>query len=394
MIRQQLKRKNYKYLSDLRRLRQINGTLIGEKLNLEADQIQSKTWQNKLKTLQKVARQPGNLTVPAYVLCGFLGSGKTTLVGQLIDWAVENGLKPGLIINEFGAIGIDGAVLAQEGMNITELSNGCICCTAQQDLIPALITMALNPQIDLLLVEATGLADPAEMLDKLTEPALWKTVEVGGIISLVDTKNWLQYADEIPLAKRQIEYADALILTKSDLTTPAERGQLRQRLEQLAPRAAFFEASEGKISEGAASLLAFSIESGKRKKELRQQIFQRASQQNFQLTPASPTPVMPKLENLAAASHRAIHSLSFEVSEPLDKAAFEKFLRNLPSTVYRAKGFVRITGDDTPYLFQQSPGMVQLAPYSPYLPVTLRAVFIGQDLDEATLQKGLSACLA
>lgn len=391
MIRQQLRKKSYKYLEDLRRVLRLNEKLTGEKLRLEADQIENRTLQNNLKALEKVSRQPGSLTVPAYVLSGFLGSGKTTIMAQMIDWAVENGLTPGLIINEFGSIGIDGAVLAQEGLNITELSNGCICCTAQLDLIPALITMALNPKIDLLLVEATGLADPAEMLDKLTEPVLWKTVEVGGIITVVDSKNWPLYETDLPLARRQVEFADALILSKCDLTITEEKEKLQSRLRELAPKAAFFEAANGKIREGAEELLTFSLEVGRRKKERRQQLLQRPKLPTFELTPSNPPP---PLENLPAASHRAIHSLSFEISEPLNLAAFENFLRELPPTIYRSKGFVRVAGDETPYLFQQSPGMVRVTPYSPYLPVTLRAVFIGQALNEQEIQAGLVACLA
>jgi len=83
--------------------------------------------------------------VPAYVLVGFLGSGKTTVLSQLIEWCVERGLKPGLIINEFGDISIDGEALRQEGMPMTELSSGCVCCTIGEDMRRSLLEMATRP---------------------------------------------------------------------------------------------------------------------------------------------------------------------------------------------------------------------------------------------------------
>jgi G3E family GTPase len=385
-LRQQLRRRNYKFLADLKRVRQLNQNLTGEKLQLEPESISNRALQKNLKMLEKVGRQPGSVTVPAYLIVGFLGSGKTTLLGQLIDWCVKNGMTPGLIINEFGAVGIDGTLVAREGMTIREMDNGCICCTAGQDLIPALIQMALDPRIDLLLVEATGLADPAEMLDKLTEPALWRTVEMGGVMSVVDSRKWLDYARTLPLARRQVEFADMLIMSKTDVSTPEQQAALRERLSEVAPRAKIYESHDGKLNVPPDDLLAYSLDIGRRKKALRQHLLTREVKPKlgFVEKPSLPPELDVPLEPVAD-SHRAFNTVSFATDEPVERAAFERFLNDLPPHIYRAKGFVRFKGEEAPYLFQYTPGVAKLTMHSPYLPVILRAVFIGQNLDENAL---------
>ncbi|MBO0791545.1 MAG: GTP-binding protein, partial [Ktedonobacteraceae bacterium] len=164
--------------------------------------------------------------VPVYVLVGFLGSGKTTVLGEMIGWCVERGLKPGLIINEFGEVSVDGEALREEGLAMTELTDGCVCCTAGEDLVPAIMEMARRPDVDLVFLEATGLADPADMLDELTDPALWQKTLVGGIISVMDSKRIIELAGNLELARRQIEFADVLVMNKCDLIDQAWRQAL------------------------------------------------------------------------------------------------------------------------------------------------------------------------
>jgi len=155
--------------------------------------------------------------VPAYILVGFLGSGKTTVLSELVQWSLEHKLKPGLIVNEFGEVSIDGEAIRQEGLAMTELTNGCVCCTAGDELAPAVMEMAARSDIDLILVEATGLADPADMLDELTDPTLWETVEIGGMICVLDSKRFIDLADDLILARRQVQFADVLLMNKCDL---------------------------------------------------------------------------------------------------------------------------------------------------------------------------------
>ncbi len=319
--------------------------------------------------------------VNAYVLVGFLGSGKTTLMGKLIGWCVDNGLTPGLIVNEFGAISIDGEMIKQEGMMLSELSNGCICCTAEGDVIPALIQMAAHPKVDLILLEASGLADPADMLDELTDPALWESVNVGGIISVVDALRFEDLSEKTKLAARQVEYSDILILNKIDLIGEQDVADLRDILAKLNPNAQIFPAVQGLPEAGVQAILDLSAELG-------------AGQ-----VAAKPEP---KAHDHAhdhdheghdhRDAHMSLHTLDFDFDFKLNKDKFERFLKNLPADIYRAKGFMWVEGDERPYVFQQMPGYVRVIPFQRHRPSMMRGVFIGQNLDKEWIRQQLEAC--
>ncbi|WP_040445307.1 CobW family GTP-binding protein [Ktedonobacter racemifer] len=201
--------------------------------------------------------------IPVYVLVGFLGSGKTTVLGEMLGWCVEQGLKPGLIINEFGDVSIDGEALRDEGLAMTELTDGCVCCTAGEELVPAILEMARRPDVDLVFLEATGLADPADMLDELTDPFLWQKVTVGGVISVMDSKRIIELAGNLELARRQIEFADALIMNKCDLIDQEWRQALLEWVPRYAPKARVFAAVEGLPEEGVETLLLHALHLGK-----------------------------------------------------------------------------------------------------------------------------------
>lgn len=321
--------------------------------------------------------------IPAYVLVGFLGSGKTTLLGKIIEYYVERGETPGLIVNEFGTVSIDGEMLRQEGMQMTELSNGCICCTADEELIPALIMMSSNPKVNVILLEASGLADPADMLDELTDPALWESVEVAGIISVADALRFEDLHEKTPLARRQVEYADALVLSKCDMISEKDRASVTELLREFNPQARIFISQEGEPLEGVEAVLKYSREIG--------------------ITHEVPTDVHDHHdhdhddhdhEHHNHPRHLSVHTIDFDMNVPLMKEPFERFLNNLPKEIYRAKGFIWIEGDERPYVFQHMPGYVRVLPFQRHRPAIMRAVFIGQNLDQAWLQNQIEACQA
>ena len=355
---------------------------------------QDRTLQKNLPILRRMEWQTADLQVPTYVLVGFLGSGKTTLLNELIDWCLANGLTPGLVINEFGQVSIDGQTVQQAGVTMTELSNGCICCTAGEDFVPALIALALNPAVDLILVEATGLADPADMLDTLTDPALWRLVEVGGIISVVDTSRFMDLVDEWELVRHQVEYADLLVLSKEDLMSPADRAPLQAKLTELAPHSRRFEAINGTLTTGVADLLAESLDLGRQRHNRRQEILGRVSRRPIFSLKADTAPAPDhNHDHTPGQAHGSFHTFSLAVAAPVERAAFEAFLQNLPPNVYRAKGFVRLTDDPRPYIFQHTPGQVRITSFASPLVVEYRAVFIGQNLDEERLKADLEATI-
>jgi G3E family GTPase len=330
--------------------------------------------------------------IPAYVLVGFLGSGKTTLLGKLIEHYVERDETPGLIVNEFGTVSIDGEMLRQEGMEMTELSNGCICCTADEDLIPALIMMSGNPKVKVILLEASGLADPADMLDELTDPSLWESVEVGGIISVTDALRFEDLHQKTPLARRQVEYADAIVLSKCDMVSEKDRTEVIELLRTLNAQARLFISQEGEPVEGVEAVLNYSRQVG-----ITHEVPEDAHHHDHDHDHDHSDHDHAEHEHDHHGHeprHLSVHTIDFDMDKPLKKEMFEQFLNNLPKEVYRAKGFIWVDGDERPYVFQHMPGYVRVLPFQRHRPSIMRAVFIGQNLDREWLTNQLIACEA
>ncbi len=322
--------------------------------------------------------------IPAYVLVGFLGSGKTTVLSELIGWSLAQGLTPGLIVNEFGEVSIDGEAVRQEGLMMTELTNGCICCSAGDELVPAIQELAARPEIDLILVEATGLADPADMLDELTDPLLWESVEVGGIISVLDTKRFVDLAEDLALVRRQVQYADVLIMNKCDLVSEEWRDGVRAALRQMAPKTRIFLAEEGIPFEGVVAILSHSLSIGREQRQRHMSIDHHAHDHHEHNHTHH--------EHHHGEAHESIHTISFTLDKPVEQTRFESFLEHLPRTIYRAKGFVTFSEGGEICVFQYMPGFVVVKPFPLKNQNLLRGVFIGRDLDNAWLADQLQAC--
>lgn len=344
------------------------------------------------------ARSPEKKLVPAYVLVGFLGSGKTTVLSRLIEWCVDNHLKPGLIINEFGDISIDGEAVRQIGIQMTELTSGCVCCTAGEDMTLALIEMATRPDIDLIFLEATGLADPADMLDELTEPFLWQSVEVGGIISVVDSKRFVELSEDIVLARRQVQYADVLVMNKCDLISAEWCDALVAFLPTLAPHAKIFQAEEGQPDEGVEALLAHSLSVGRKRHQAEQGSHEGHDHEHEHEEHTHEDHVHDheghdhNHDHEHGHAHESIHNVGLPLDVPLNRMLFEQFMESLPKTVYRAKGFVMFTGDERTFLFQHVSGYTHIKAFPIHDRSLLRGIFIGQNLEKEWLANKLVAC--
>ena len=215
------------------------------------------------------------LKVPVTVINGFLGSGKTTLITQLMR--NPNGKRLAVIVNEFGDVGVDGEILKNCAIpdcpaeNIMELANGCICCTVADDFIPTIeALMALNPRPEHILIETSGLALPKPLLKAFDWPDIRSRITVDGVIALADIEAVAsgQFAPnlaglqaqreaddsldhETPLSEvfeDQISCADLVLLTKSDLASSEEKDHARDKISKIAPRPLpMIEISEGQV---------------------------------------------------------------------------------------------------------------------------------------------------
>ena len=205
-----------------------------------------------------------NMTkIPVSIITGFLGSGKTTLISQLMQ--NPQGKRLAVIVNEFGDVGVDGDILKSCAIpncpeeNIMELANGCICCTVADDFIPTIeALMALDPQPDHILIETSGLALPKPLLKAFDWPDIRSRITVDGVIALADAEAVAagqfapdlaaveaqraaddQLDHETPLSEvfeDQVACADIILLTKSDLADTDKKAQAKEMIAEAAPR--------------------------------------------------------------------------------------------------------------------------------------------------------------
>ncbi|QPC91760.1 GTP-binding protein [Mesorhizobium sp. INR15] len=189
-------------------------------------------------------------SVPVTILTGFLGSGKTTVLNRLLRRPSLVGAA--VIINEFGAIGLDHLLIEASEEQFTLLDNGCVCCTVRGDLVATLKALDLRgrsgevPDITHVVIETTGLADPAPILHTLmAEPELAGRYFVAGVVTTVDAANGPATLERHAEAAKQVAVADRLLITKADLVPADSLADLERRLAALAPTARQSRAQNG-----------------------------------------------------------------------------------------------------------------------------------------------------
>ncbi len=190
--------------------------------------------------------------IPVFVVTGFLGSGKTTLLNRLVR-------HPGLadtavIVNEFGEVGIDHLLVESSLENTVLLASGCLCCTVRGDLIDTLGDLAANrdagevPAFARVVIETTGLADPAPVLQTLMgEPTVTARYRLAGVVTTVDAVHGSGQLDEHPEPLKQAAVADVVVMTKTDIAPPNSVAALRARLRRISPVAPILEVVEGDV---------------------------------------------------------------------------------------------------------------------------------------------------
>ena len=299
--------------------------------------------------------------IPVHLISGFLGSGKTTLLQRLLDHCLTQNLKPAVMMNEYGEVNIDGELLRGQGYSVREMTNGCICCTIGGTLGLALQEVA-NLKPDVIFIEATGLADPVELIDQATKEEVLPVVRIATLIAVLDPVNFAHLAEELHSGiRQQTELADFVLINKSDLADAATLATMAAQVRAFNPRAEVLITQRGQMDYD--QLLTAARE-----------ITPRSHQRNQ-------TPV-----------HDHFHTLTVLCERPFKRARFESLMRTLPSSIWRAKGFVRFTDSDEQWMFQSVLGdfaidWIDLLPEPPE-----HVVFIGKDFDHAMLHEAVLAC--
>src|SRR5215203_4228772 len=184
---------------------------------------------------------------PVTVLTGYLGAGKTTLLNRILS--EQHGKKYAVIVNEFGEVGIDNDLVVGADEEVFEMNNGCVCCTVRGDLIRIIEgLMRRKGKFDAIIVETTGLADPAPVAQTFfVDQDVSDKTRLDAVVTVADAK-WLKdRLRDAPEAKNQIAFADVIILNKTDLVSPGELKDVEMRIRALNPYATLHKTTRAQV---------------------------------------------------------------------------------------------------------------------------------------------------
>jgi len=256
---------------------------------------------------------------PVTVLTGFLGAGKTTLLNHILS-NVE-GRRFAVLVNDFGSINIDARLVVAVNDDQIALSNGCICCTIRDDLVAALVRLLrADPAPEHVVIEASGISEPMGIAETLFQPELEPLLQVDAMVAVCDAAAYPELDFEnTEMVLRQVAVADIVLLNKADIASAAALAQLRQDVGLAAPQSRCVETVQSRVP--------LSV------------LFGPARTGAVGLTPAP--------HSAGHHDHDHGHSLRFSTwswtdTAPLDLAAFQRWVQQLPRSIYRGKGILRL----------------------------------------------------
>jgi G3E family GTPase len=261
---------------------------------------------------------------------GFLGSGKTTLLKRLLDWEIDQGIKPFVIMSEFGDLDIDSSLIDSGQIEIRRLSGGCICCDMQLALTNALGEIAQSSPGAHIYLEATGVADPAGVLEAIAPVAKKGQIMVRKVIVVYDASLGEALQEDQYLAQRQLLMADVILINRCDTVSPEEVEVAAEQVAQIKPDVPTYRTTYCDVD-------AAGILTGESAAEY-------------------PSATAPSTDNY--------RSLAFVVEKPLRRRCFESWLDNLPGDVLRVKGFVRLAGEEGLFEVQAVRQRHNMTPFS------------------------------
>ena len=315
--------------------------------------------------------------IPVTVLTGFLGAGKTTLLNRILT--EQHGNRYAVIVNEFGEEGIDNDLVVDADEEVFEMNNGCICCTVRGDLIRILGgLMKRADKFDAIIVETTGLADPAPVAQTFfVDQDVADRTRLDAIVTVADAVHLDNQLGEHHEAEEQIAFADIVLLNKTDLVEVESLGRIEDRIRRINPYTKIIRTEHCAANlDEVLGLKAFSLDR-----------------------------VLEVEPDFLTSDHDHEHdddvkSISLVADAPLDLDKFQTWFGQLLQTrgqdILRSKGILDFKGEEDRYVFQGVHMLMDGAPMGawPKGPRQSRLVFIGRDLDTMGLEDGFAACRA
>lgn len=329
-----------------------------------------------------------NKRIPVTIITGFLGAGKTTLLNKLINQHAD--IRFAIIENEFGEIGIDGALIVGARENLFELSNGCICCSLQNGFYETIsVLLSAEKPVEHLLVETTGIADPDSVIQAfLTTESMQRSFELDSVICIADAQNLEDLVDVYPEVRKQLALADTVLLNKTDCVSTEYVDALQRSISLINPAATVLQST---YSDGGEMKLLNTFSYRPKAVETGVLAFRELSfMRNAEVGKGS---LLQKPD--AGSVKHSIRAGGFILPGSFRRDAFLFWVKNFlffnRNTVFRIKGIVSFWGEDQKLVFQAVRDnfvFENIGSWGDETPFS-KLVFIGKNLDSDKLEDNL-----